>query len=122
MSIKIENFELIEEREENKSQEEKKEYLKFLIEKGLEDIEKIANLFAQLRDVTEDSVFLSENLEEVIYSNLVYYKQVLPQIMLGNINDLSMFSNLSEEEFEGISKDLRKAYIKELDDKYGHLF
>lgn len=127
MAIIIENFECTDSLkvQQTKNDIDKQKYLKFLLEKGIEECAGIAMAHRSLKRQLENSalsVDIDTNHIEFLESNIFYYDTILPAVIAGDYESVERFSVLSAEDLQSKSREIRRSIIARLDEKYGHLF
>lgn len=118
--IQIANFDYVKKEEVSKTSKKEK-YIKFLVEKGLEECEVLANEFRKLNQVIDESTIGSNtftNFDSFMQTNLVSLETIIPNIIAGNYDEIPNVLGVSDEEFVKSSRELRRLYIKNLDEKY----
>lgn len=127
MAIIIENFNTDSPKvKQKKSEVEKQEYLKFLIEKGIEETLNIAKAQKAVKELMERSAVGQEgefNKDiEYLEANIFYYEEILPALIAGDYEAVQEYSILPINELKDNSREIRRRIIAALDEKYGHLY
>ena len=118
--IQIANFDYVK-KEEVPKESRKEKYIKFLIEKGLEECELLTSEFKKLNEIVEESPIAKAtftNFDTFMHTNLISLETIIPNIIAGNYDEVPNVLGVSDEEFKESSRELRNLYIKHLDEKY----
>jgi hypothetical protein len=129
--IKIGNYDLIKEQAVTvtmpSDENEKKQFMTFLINKGMEDCTKIIKSLDDSKANFEDSPlgsFESLDIDEYFAPLFFIYETILPLMLQGKYDELYQHavSGEDKEDFIKDSRTARRKLIKDLESKYGYLF